>query len=84
MTQGTWTVPHEDDSSVEKLAEIASTLNDDERAVLVLLAKRLAMGRKAYGALNLEVDKRDWRKEASEEALDLAVYMSCSLLSAKR
>lgn len=55
-------------------------LGEDERRVLEQIAARLRMGAGQYGALDVEGDPRDWRKEASEEALDLAVYLAAELL----
>ena len=55
-------------------------LGPDEIHVLTAIARRLTMGRKAYGPLDIAGDARDWKREATEEALDLAVYLSCELL----
>jgi hypothetical protein len=49
----------------------------DELRVVALVAKRLVLGRKAYGALDILGDRRNWKIEASEEALDCAVYLAC-------
>lgn len=62
------------------LYEHARQLRGDELKVLAKVAARLAMGRKQYGALDIASDRRDWTKEASEEALDLAVYLSIALV----
>ena len=62
------------------LAAALAVLGPDERRVVLLVAKRLALGAKAYGKLRVEGDARDWRHEASEEALDLAVYLACETL----
>ena len=51
--------------------------------MLVLVAERLAMGRRRYGAFNLATDRRDFRREALEEAADAAVYMACALVRAR-
>jgi hypothetical protein len=62
------------------LLETAGQLEPDAVAVLVALAKRLAVGRKAYGDLDVARDPRDFRIAAAEEALDLAAYLSMQLL----
>ena len=54
-------------------------LGADEIRVLRRIADRLRMGAKQYGALDIKNDKRDWREEGAQEALDLAVYMSIKL-----
>lgn len=53
-------------------------LGERERRVLVLIADRLLMGQLAYGELSYR--KKDWRREASEEAFDMAVYLSALLV----
>ena len=67
----------------ELVADLAATLallGDDEVRVVLLIAKRLVVGRKAYGPLDVHGDRRDWAHEASEEALDCAVYLACETL----
>lgn len=63
------------------LTVILDDLGDDEVRVLLAIARRLAMGRRQYGELALETDRRDWRRETSEEVLDACVYMACALLT---
>jgi len=46
----------------------------DELALLALIADRLLLGRRCYGELRLATDRRDFHREALEEAADLAVY----------
>ena len=48
--------------------------------MVLLIAKRLVVGRKAYGPLDIQGDRRDWGHEASEEALDCAVYLAAETL----
>jgi hypothetical protein len=64
----------------DELLVVVEGLGPDERAVLLAIAKRLAHGRRHYGPLDVRGDRRDWRGEAAEEALDLSVYMACELL----
>jgi len=62
------------------LGTLVAALGEDEVLVLVAIARRLAVGRTCYGLLDVKGDPRDWRKEASEEAFDLAVYLACQML----
>ena len=63
-------------TSADKIVALLSHLNDDETTVLLRITERLVIGRKQYGALDVATDRRDWTKEANEEALDLAVYLA--------
>lgn len=58
-------------------------LGPDEVRVLRRIAERLRLGRRLYGRLDIAKDGRDWRKEASEEALDQSVYLAIDLLKEK-
>jgi hypothetical protein len=53
---------------------VVDELAEQERAVLLVLARRLLAGQKAYGRLNLAKDARDWRKERADELADALVY----------
>jgi hypothetical protein len=55
-------------------------LGADERRVLEVIAARLRMGARTYGALDVANDARDWRREASEELLDGCVYLACEAM----
>jgi hypothetical protein len=57
---------------------------EDEIEVMARIAKRMATGRREYGLLEIDTDKRDWLEEAIEEQLDLAVYLCCYLVKLKR
>lgn len=63
-----------------ELDGIVAQLGPDEVKVLVAISRRLAMGRRVYGTLDIAGDRRDWKWEATDEALDLAVYLSAELL----
>jgi hypothetical protein len=67
-------------ASLGELADAARELGADERRVLVAIARRLAVGRKCYGVLDVQGDPRDWRHEAAQEALDCAVYLACETM----
>lgn len=56
----------------------AVDLGADELRVLARIAERLTMGRRQYGELDVD-DGRDWREEATQEALDMAVYLALRL-----
>jgi hypothetical protein len=53
----------------------------DALRVIEHIAARAVMGGGQYGPLRLAEDKRDWRKEAREEAVDGLFYMACRALS---
>lgn len=57
-----------------ELDEACAELGDDEIRTLVCLARRLREGQRCYGKLDLAHDRRDFRKERSEEIQDLLVY----------
>ena len=65
---------------LEPLRNRARQLGPDELRVLVTIAERLVAGRAQYGELVLATDRRDFTIEASEEALDAAVYLAARLL----
>lgn len=71
-------------AEAQELLELVDALGPDERRVLLAVARRLAMGQRQYGALDVAGDRRDWRKEAAEEALDASVYLACELLRERR
>lgn len=60
---------------------LCADLGEDELEVVLSIAKRLTMGSKQYGVLNMEQDPRDWCKETFEELCDAVVY---STLQCKR
>ncbi|MGD0948608.1 MAG: hypothetical protein ABSA52_14405 [Candidatus Binatia bacterium] len=64
-----------------RLTSISTHLGRDELAVLVLVSERLRVGRRRYGELRLDTDTRDFRREALEEAADLAVYAAAALIA---
>lgn len=66
------------------LSGLLKRLNNDERALLLAVAKRLVMGREVYGPMCIDHDPRDWRKEAHEEFLDGAIYLACETIRKAR
>ena len=51
-----------------------------EARVVRLVAERLAQGRREYGPLDPEGDRRDWLAEATEELLDAVVYLAAEMI----
>lgn len=66
----------------ERLTEILPGLNTDELRLVVLVAERLAKGRRHYGPMNLATDRRNFTGEAVEELVDAAAYLAMQLLRA--
>jgi len=64
-------------------AAVWSELGGDERRVLLEIAKRLAMGQRTYGRLDIDRERRDMQREASEELFDGCVYLACLSLMKK-
>ena len=60
--------------NIDDETSLLAGLGPDERRVIVVLANRLRGGARAYGALDLANDQRDWEKERGEEVADLLVY----------
>jgi hypothetical protein len=69
-------------TSEEELSGIVASLGPDEHAVLLVLARRLARGQRAYGLLSLRDDKRNWRTERAEELEDALVYTAIAEVAA--
>ena len=58
----------------KELESLLEKLGPDEVRVLVRVARRLEFGRTRYGDMELKADKRNFKKEATEELLDWLVY----------
>ena len=54
------------------------------KKILNLIEKRLLVGERKYGNENVTNDGRDFVKEALEESLDLAVYVSAKLIEIEK
>lgn len=61
-----------------RLDELWLDLGPRERTALMKIATRLFMGQKAYGELTYR--KKNWAREAMEEAMDGCVYLAAALL----
>lgn len=64
----------------ERITSLLSGLGLGELAVIEQIVARIRIGRERYGELRVETDRRDFQREAAEEALDCAVYLSTMLL----
>lgn len=60
---------------VAVISAAMAELGEIEVAVLRQVAERLRMGQREYGRLKND-DKRNWLKEAIEEQIDGAVYLT--------
>lgn len=63
----------------KELDSLLTNLGPDEVRILVRVARRLEFGRLRYGDMNLKKDKRNFKKEATEEILDWLVYTESEL-----
>ena len=61
----------------DDLRRVFYALEERERRVLMRIAKRLLEGQIAFG--HLTKGKKNWKREAKEEAFDMAVYLSAEL-----
>jgi hypothetical protein len=59
---------------INHLSARLNEFNVDELRTLAIIADRLYMGRKQYGALDLANDSRDWREEWRQELVDGLIY----------
>ena len=67
-----------------ELDTVVDELGADEVRVLSRIARRLRAGADVYGALEVALDHRDFRKqEAREELEDALVYLACAWLKAE-
>jgi hypothetical protein len=78
--------PHQKSSAGDRRAGLEAELTDavrflaaEELELLVIIATRLLAGQRCYGPFNLARDRRDFRREALEEACDLAVYLAADI-----
>jgi hypothetical protein len=67
-----------------ELDAILAELGTDEHRVMLVLARRLLAGQKAYGRLDVATDGRDWRRERADELADALVYLAIGEVAATR
>ncbi len=65
-----------------ELGQVLENLGPDEQRTIAFLARRLLAGQRAYGAIDLEHDARDFGAERAEEIGDLLVYSAFAALRA--
>ncbi len=63
-------------TNADKVTALLSELNEDEQAVVLRITERMVAGRARYAPLDLATDRRDWTREAEEEAWDLVAYVA--------
>jgi len=63
---------------LDRINEVCRELGDVELDVALTFLERLYAGQNAYGRFK-PTDPRDFRKEAEDEALDMAVYCAREL-----
>ena len=62
-----------------QLRTLVEKLEDDELDIALHIFKRLDAGRKPFGAWSV-YDGRDYVKEAREECVDLALYLTAEVI----
>jgi hypothetical protein len=69
-------------STTGQILALLVALGEDERRVILEIAKRLTIGKHCYGVLDIAGDRRgrDWHREAEAELLDACVYLTCASL----
>jgi len=65
-----------------ELGQVLEDLGPDEQRTIAFLARRLLLGQRQYGRLDLEHDARDFATERAEEIGDLLVYSAFAALRA--
>lgn len=60
----------------ELVAVDVTGLGADEIRVVEAVIARIRLGMERYGPLDIARNPKDWRKEASEEFLDGAIYLA--------
>jgi hypothetical protein len=66
-----------------QISALVRNLGPEEKVVLLEVAKRLKMGQENYGRFDLKKDRRNWRREMTEELLDAIVYGTVGLMASK-
>jgi hypothetical protein len=77
-----------DQPDYNKVGEVYEGNNDNDESlndeIIEMVIKRLNHGAKKYGEHIMVSDKRNFIEEALEEALDMIVYLTASLLRLKK
>lgn len=67
------------DRDASRIADIVYRLPAHERAVLLMIARRMQSGLRRYGPLDPS-DGRDWTAEAIEELVDAIAYLTVEMV----
>ena len=70
-------------AEIDQHLDVFEHLGRDELAVVLVIVQRIAMGRRAYGPLDVS-DGRRWDIEAGEEFVDAGVYGAAEIVRAAR
>lgn len=70
--------------SVSQLTELVAGLKDDEKLIQLPLIRRIDKGRREYGELHIDSDKRDFESSAVEEDLDAVAYRIIDALRGRK
>lgn len=67
----------------QELSAILDEFGEQEREVLIIVARRLLAGQRTIGRLDVHTDRRDWGQERREELHDALVYAAIGEFAAK-
>ena len=67
-----------------ELISMVQSLEPDAVEVLHLSVQRMLAGRKEYGDLDIDKDRRDWVEEALQECVDGNNYIAAALIKLRR
>lgn len=67
-----------------ELVDIVDKLEPDARELLLEQARRLIIGQRQYGRVDLDTDRRNFVREALEECLDQTIYTLAALKRLER
>lgn len=67
----------------QELSTILDEYGEQEREVLIIVARRLLAGQRTIGRLDVHTDRRDWGQERREELHDALVYAAIGEFAAK-
>lgn len=68
----------------DRLTDLVAALPDNEKAIQLPLIRRLHHGRKQYGGLHIDTDKRDFEASAVEEDIDAVAYRIVEALRGRK
>lgn len=65
--------------TMARVYEVCSQLEKKEQEVILALATRLLFGQRSYGKLQDTLYRKNWVKEARDEAFDQLLYLQFEL-----